>query len=212
MDLPEHFSVALFLAMISTGLAEIPSNPYHLVDLESLHAGIFFDIRYATTNNFMHQQLYPLPKAYLHEDAAARLLEVQKDLHDRGLGLKVFDGYRPLSVQQKMWDLVHDRRYVANPSVNRGRHSRGTAVDVTLVDGQGHELEMPTKFDDFTAKAHQDCNDLPKIQKKNRALLREVMEKHGFEPLNSEWWHFDLKGWYRYPVLDVDFTALAPTP
>ena len=153
-----------------------------------------------------------MAKAYLHEDAAARLLEVQKDLHGRGLGLKVFDGYRPLSVQQKMWDLVHDRRYVANPSVNRGRHSRGTAVDVTLVDGQGHELEMPTKFDDFTAKARQDCNDLPEIQKGNRALLREVMEKHGFEPLGSEWWHFDLKGWYRYPVLDVDFTVLAPTP
>ena len=186
----------------------MPADAYHLVDLAD--KGILFDIRYATPNNFTHHQLYPFANAYLHKDATVQLLCVQEDLRSRSLGLKVFDAYRPLSVQQKMWDLIHDERYVSNPAVNGGRHTRGTAVDVTLVDSQGNKLDMPTDFDDFTDKAHQDYSDLSESQKNNRALLREVMEKYGFEPYPFEWWHFDLKGWQNYPMLDVDFIALAP--
>jgi D-alanyl-D-alanine dipeptidase len=186
----------------------MPVDTYHLVDLAD--KGILFDIRYATPDNFTHCQLYPFAKAYLHKDATAQLLRVQEDLRSRGLELKVFDAYRPLSVQQKMWDLIHDERYVSNPTINGGRHTRGTAVDITLVDSQGNKLDMPTDFDDFTDKAHQDYSDLSENQKNNRTLLREVMEKYGFEPHPFEWWHFDLKGWQNYPVLDVDFIALAP--
>ena len=187
---------------------EMPADAYHLVDLAD--KGILFDIRYATSDNFTHCQLYPFAKAYLHKDATVQLLCVHEDLRSGGLELKVFDAYRPLSVQQKMWDLIQDERYVSNPAVNGGRHTRGTAVDITLVDGQENTLDMPTDFDDFTDKAHQDYSDLSESQKNNRALLREVMEKHGFEPYPFEWWHFDLKGWQNYPVLDVDFIALAP--
>ncbi|BCU75909.1 hypothetical protein llg_06240 [Luteolibacter sp. LG18] len=167
------------------------------------------DVRYATTDNFTRTKLYPLPKVFLHPDTARALEEVQSDLASRGLGLKIFDGYRPLSVQWKMWNLIHDERYVSNPAVNRGRHTRGTAVDVTLVDRRGRELPMGTAFDDFTDRAHPDYAALPEAVKGNRRLLAEVMTRHGFEAYAYEWWHFDLKGWKRYPVLDVGIDQLA---
>lgn len=181
----------------------------HLVDVETMHRPPVRDVRYATTDNFTHTKLYPLPKVFLHPDTARKLEEVQADLAARGLGLKIFDGYRPLSVQWKMWNLIHDERYVSNPAVNRGRHTRGTAVDVTLVDHRGRELTMGTAFDDFTDRAHPDYAALPEAVKRNRRQLAEVMTRHGFEAYPYEWWHFDLKGWKCYPVLDVGIDRLA---
>jgi len=198
--------VALFLASPISLHAEGPE----LVRLESLERPPLLEIRYATPYNFTHTQLYPWPAAWLHPAAANALLAVQQELEQSGLGLKVFDAYRPLSVQQKMWDLIQDERYVSNPARNQGRHTRGTAVDVTLVDKVGNELPMPTGFDDFTEKAHRDYDGeaVSTEAKVNRAKLAEVMQKHGFLPYSYEWWHFDLKGWEEYPVLDVDFIEL----
>lgn len=169
------------------------------------------DVRYATTDNFTHTRLYPLPKVFLHRDTARALEEVQAELAACGLGVKIYDGYRPLSVQWKMWNLIRDERYVSNPAVNRGRHTRGTAVDVTLVDRHGRELPMGTAFDDFTDRAHPDCAALPETVKRNRRMLAKVMTRHGFEVYPYEWWHFDLKGWKSYPVLDVGIDRLAAT-
>lgn len=176
------------------------------VDISKTIPGIILDIRYATSNNFLGFPVYTKPVCYLHKKAADALSRVQKELSSIGLGLKIFDGYRPLSVQQMMWDAVQDERYISNPAKNRGRHTRGTAIDVTLVDPEGRELEMPTPFDDFTEKAHSDYANLPEIVIQNRALLTEVMKKHGFQPLLTEWWHFDFKGWRNdteFPPLDI---------
>ncbi|MGC4015047.1 MAG: M15 family metallopeptidase [Luteolibacter sp.] len=181
----------------------------HLVDVESMRRPPVRDVRYATTDNFTRTKLYPLPKVFLHPDTARALEAVQADLAVHGLGLKIFDGYRPLSVQWKMWNLIHDDRYVSNPAVNRGRHTRGTAVDVTLVDRQGRELPMGTAFDDFTDRAHPDYPALPETVKRNRQLLAGVMSRHDFEAYPYEWWHFDLKGWKGYPVLDIGIDRLA---
>lgn len=184
---------------------------HNLVDLKKVNSKLKFEILYATKNNFLGFPVYSHPLCYLHPDAIEAINEVQKEAEALNLQLLVYDGYRPLSVQKIMWDRVQDERYVSNPNVNKGRHTRGTAIDVTLLDALGNPLEMPTAFDDFSEKSHCDsfCN---KVAHRNRALLRYLMEKNGFQMLPTEWWHFDLLGWkddQRYPALDVSFDKLA---
>ncbi len=174
-----------------------------LVNLASLQAGFVIDARYATTQNITGRRLYPANELYLAPEAAARLVRVQQKLKAQGMGLKLFDAYRPLSVQQRLWDQMPDERYVANPAKG-SRHNRGYAVDVTLVDDKGQELPMPTAFDEFSKKAHLDYQDLPAEVLKNRATLQEVMRGEQFEPLATEWWHFDAPGWQQQPVMDVN--------
>lgn len=177
-------------------------NSDDLVNIRSIDSTVVLDIRYATANNFTHEVLYPAAVCMLRRAAAESLHAVQQELQKRKLRLKVFDGYRPLSVQKKMWALVPDDRYVANPA-NGSRHNRGAAVDLTIIDSLGNELEMPTPFDDFTEKAHRDYVQLPEKAIEDRALLEDVMKRHGFIPLSTEWWHFDFEGWQKYPVMDV---------
>jgi zinc D-Ala-D-Ala dipeptidase len=173
-----------------------------LVDVSSI-PGIRIDVRYATANNFMHQQLYPVAKVYLRAPAAQALAEVQRELAAEGLGLKVFDGYRPYSVTEKMWEPIRNPDFVADPAKG-SRHNRGAAVDLTLVDlASGEELPMPTPYDDFTPRARADFADLPPNVIANRAKLRDAMVRHGFDPLPSEWWHFDLHEWERFNLMNV---------
>ena len=160
------------------------------------------------SSDLVHATLYPVARAYLERDAAQALVEVQHDLAKEGLGLKIFDAYRPLSVQKRMWDLIHDERYVSNPAINMGRHTRGTAVDLTLVDKDGHDLPMPTPFDDFTERAHRDAEGIPEEAARNSKRLEAVMRKHGFLPYLFEWWHFDFRDWKKHPPLDVPLDAL----
>jgi D-alanyl-D-alanine dipeptidase len=96
-----------------------------------------------------------------------------------------------------MWQVFPNPNYVANPTKG-SRHNRGAAVDLTLVDGNGKELEMPTRFDDFTERAHRDYNGASAQAKKNRKLLEDAMKKYGFIPLATEWWHFDAPGWDKF--------------
>ncbi len=185
-----------------------PEIAHQLVSLDTQPDPILAEIRYATRQNFTGHALYPFPRLWLHQDAFNALAAVQAELAGQGLALKIYDGYRPLSVQQKMWDLIRDERYVSNPAKNRGRHTRGTAVDVTLVDRLGRELPMPSDFDDFSEKAHRDYEGATAEEKANRELLGSVMSRHGFIPYPYEWWHFDLRGWEKYPVLDISLSDL----
>lgn len=172
-----------------------------LVNVAELIPGVVLDIRYATENNFTKHVLYSSARCYLRASVARKLAEVQAALRKHGLGLKIFDCFRPLSVQKKLWNLVPDERYVADPKKG-SRHNRGAAVDVSLVDASGRELPMPTGYDDFTERAHRDYMRLPAAAIKNRALLETIMRQHGFDGLPTEWWHFDFKGWERFPVSD----------
>jgi D-alanyl-D-alanine dipeptidase len=161
------------------------------------------DVRYATTNNFMHVKLYPVAKVFLRRPAAIALHEVERELARDGLGLKIFDGYRPYRVTVQMWKPIRNPDFVADPAKG-SRHNRGAAVDLTLIDRRtGRELPMPTGYDDFTPRARQDFNDLPPDALANRARLRDVMKSHGFDPLPSEWWHFDFRGWEKFELLDL---------
>lgn len=162
------------------------------------------DVRYATTNNFTGKVLYPTSRVYLRRIVAEKLSEAQKYVKEKfHLTLKVFDGYRPLSVQKKLWEIMPDENFVANPAKG-SRHNRGAAVDLTLIDSLGNELEMGTPYDDFTDKAARDYKELTEQVKKNRGMLDEAMLRSGFEPLRSEWWHFDYSGWQKFSVLDVE--------
>lgn len=166
------------------------------------------DVRYATTNNFMHEVLYPVPRVFLRRPAAIALHDVERELAHQGLGLKIYDGYRPYRVTVKMWKPIRNPDFVADPAKG-SRHNRGAAVDLTLIDlHTGSEVPMPTGYDDFTPRARQDFNDLPAEALANRAKLRDVMKKHGFDPLPSEWWHFDFLGWEKFELLDLPLEKL----
>lgn len=179
-----------------------------LVDVSTI-PGVRIDVRYATGNNFMHQQLYPIAKVFLRAPAARALSDVQSDLAKEGLGLKVFDGYRPYAITERMWEPIKNPDFVADPAKG-SRHNRGAAVDLTLVDlTTGAEIEMPTPYDDFTDRARADYANLPANVIANRAKLREAMVRHGFDPLPSEWWHFDFRGWERFELMNVSFEELA---
>jgi len=163
---------------------------------------------YATTHNFTHRVLYHQPVAYLRKKAALQLAAVNRELNAHGLGLKLFDAYRPYSVTKKMWKVVPDDRYAANPAKGSG-HNRGIAVDLTIIDLRtGSELPMPTPFDDFTEKAHHDYQQLPAEVIRNRSLLRQTMEKFGFVALETEWWHYSLPDPKQYPLLDLSFRQM----
>ena len=178
-----------------------------LVDLSTFIPGLALEVRYASTNNFMNRTLYPVAKAYLRRPAAEALRNVQTDLAKEGLALKVFDAYRPYRVTEMMWEPIKNPDFVADPAKG-SRHNRGAAVDVTLVDQSGNELIMPTAYDDFSPRARHDFDDLSPAAIVNRAKLREVMTRHGFEPLPSEWWHYDFAGWQRFALMDVPLESL----
>ena len=201
MRFPSLFLVPIILATFATARAAAPGAD--LVPLETVQPPCLPEVRYATRHNFTGSVLYPVPRVFLHRDTARALTRVQRDLQKRGLGLKVWDAYRPLAVQWKMWKLIRDERYVSNPAKNQGRHTRGTAVDVTLIDKLGRELPMPSDFDDFSERAHRDYRGGTAEQRRNRQILEDIMTKHGFIGYPTEWWHFDLKGWEKYPVLDI---------
>lgn len=176
---------------------------YFLVDIQSVIPNIRVDLRYASTNNFLGKIVYPFQKCFLLKETALQLGKAQEELERVGLGLMVWDGFRPESVQRKLWGLLPDERYVADPSKG-GRHTRGTSVDVTLIDSTGRELVMPSGFDDFTEKAHRDYTGASDEAMTNRERLEKVMERHCFVGLPTEWWHFDLIGWENYPLVSMD--------
>jgi beta-N-acetylhexosaminidase/D-alanyl-D-alanine dipeptidase len=186
-----------------------PGKPEDLVDIAVIDPSIAIEMRYASENNFTKVVVYPVARCLLRRDAAERLARVQAALRAAGLGLEVWDCYRPFSVQKKFWKLVPDDRYVAQPvedgagrPLKGSKHNRGAAVDLTLVDRDGKPLEMPTDHDDFSERAHRGNRSASPAARANSARLEKAMTAEGFEPLPTEWWHFDAPGWERYPLSD----------
>ncbi|MEO6610666.1 MAG: M15 family metallopeptidase [Chitinophagaceae bacterium] len=181
-----------------------------MIELKKWIPAIVYDLRYATTNNFMHRLMYPAStqNTFMREPAVAALQKVQAALNQQGMGLKIFDAYRPYAVTVKFWELVKDERYVANPSKGSG-HNRGIAVDLTIIYlRNGQELNMGTGFDNFTDTAHHTFTRLPEDILQNRELLKSTMEKYGFKAFESEWWHYFLADGNRFEILDIDFSKL----
>jgi len=181
-----------------------------MIELKSLIPDLQYDLRYASKNNFTGKRMYPknTQTTYLRRQPAFALTKVAAELRGKGLGIKIWDAYRPYRTTVRFWELIHDERFVANPSKGSG-HNRGTAVDLTLVYlTTGKELEMPTPFDDFSPNAFHAAKNIDDLRIKNRMLLRKIMEKYGFVPLETEWWHYSWPGASAYDVLDLSFKTL----
>ncbi|MGA2955524.1 MAG: M15 family metallopeptidase [Thermodesulfobacteriota bacterium] len=178
-----------------------------LVDIKEINPHIIVDMKYAAEDNFVKTKLYDSNTCFLRRSTASKLDTVQRKLEGMNLGLKVWDCYRPLAVQKILWAILPNERYVANPEKG-SRHNRASAVDVTLVDLQGNELQMPTGFDDFSPRAHRQYQDIPEGVFRNRTLLEGMMKKAGFLPLPEEWWHYDDEKWMEFDILNVPFEKL----
>ncbi len=202
---------ALLLALVALAPARSSTD---LVEIVSLDPTVKLDIRYATEKNFVGRPVYQAARAFLRPPAARALVRAHRTLGERGLGLIVFDAYRPWSVTKLFWDLTPPakRVFVADPA--RGSmHNRGCAVDVTLYDRRsGEALPMPSDYDDFSARAAPDYRGGAAAERANRDTLRRAMEAESFRIQPNEWWHFTHKGCRRYPVLDVDFDQIEPRP
>lgn len=186
-----------------TLLAGTPGAP--LVEVQSAVPDAVIDLRYATADNFLGEAVYPdTARCLLLPEAAARLEKAAEVLRAQGFRLKVYDGYRPLEVQRKMWKLFPKPGYVADPAKG-GNHNRGAAVDLTLVTLAGAEVEMPTAFDSFTRAAHHGYAGGTAESRRNRERLRRAMEGAGFRRNRMEWWHYDLPDARKHPVLDIRF-------
>jgi D-alanyl-D-alanine dipeptidase len=204
-----YFILGSLMITATLCAAEIKTE---LVEIQKMDSSILIDLRYATDNNFTQEPIYPASfKCMFAKEAAQALCLVQKELQAKGLGLKVWDAYRPRSCQIRLWQVCAKQypdekersKYVGNPYKEGGRHLRGYSIDLTLVDDRGNELLMPTPFDDFSVKAWPDAQDVDPIAKKNRTILIVIMKKYGFTPIETEWWHFDYQGWKDQPILDV---------
>ncbi len=179
-------------------------RPHDLVDLRHVAGGdgIRFDVRYATDRNFLGAKVYKRPVAKLQRPAAEALVRAHRALAAHGVGVLVFDGYRPWWVTKVFWDAAprHLKLFVADP-MRGSRHNRGCAVDLTLYDlATGAPIEMPSGYDEFTARAFPDYPGGTSRQRHYRELLRRAMEDQGFEVYEHEWWHFDHRDWREYAI------------
>ena len=170
------------------------------VKLNDLGEEFAFDMRYATTDNFLKEKVYPCATCLVRTDVSKALLKANAVFKQKGYKIKFYDCYRPVDVQKKMWAIMPDSRYVANPNKSGSIHNRGAAVDITLVDKDGKELDMGTAFDHFGVEAHHSYTKLSDEILANRKYLKQVMEQSGFIAQSTEWWHYNYGDRSRYAI------------
>ncbi|KQS41124.1 M15 family metallopeptidase [Pedobacter sp. Leaf194] len=190
-------------------LASVKENSNNqLVEIKKAIPTIRLDIRYATKNNFMKQVMYGQARAFARKPVVESLKKVQAELFKKGLGLKIFDGYRPYAITVAFYQKASDKNFVANPKQG-SKHNRGCAVDLTIVDLKtGKEIAMPTPYDSFSAAAAANYAKVSPQVKKNRDFFIAIMKKYKLNVLENEWWHYDFQGWQNYALLDIPFEKL----
>ncbi|NBO48461.1 MAG: peptidase M15 [Chitinophagia bacterium] len=202
---------AIIALVCSCFLQQALAQKNEMVELKNMIPTIQYDLKYATKNNFTGKRIYPSStnKTFLVKDAAEALQKVAAELKSMDMGIWVWDAYRPYRATVKFWKLIHDERYVANPAKGSG-HNRGIAIDMSIYRlSDGKLIEMPTGFDNFSDTAHHDFMQLPENKIKNRALLKTMMERHGFRSFETEWWHYSWPNNKNYEVLNMSFKKLA---
>lgn len=178
-----------------TPVSASPSAPPVVADDELVEVidyipTLYVDLKYATTDNFTGQIIYDFFDARLRYGTVVKLAAVQAQLAQQGYSLKIWDAYRPVSAQFKLWNICPNPVYVSDPNKGFSKHSRGNTIDVTLVKADGSEIEMPSGFDDFTALADRDYSDVSKTARVNVRLLEDTMTAGGFKGYSGEWWHY----------------------
>ena len=183
----------LIITFLSTLLSFVVwGQQSDFVRLKDLSPDFVYELKYATPDNFLKQAVYDCGECYLRKSTAEALVKANEAFKQLGYRIKLFDCYRPLSVQKKMWKILPGTHYVANPAKG-SKHNRGAAVDLTLVDAQGKELNMGTPFDFFGKEAHHTYTEHPKEVLENRKLLKETLDKFNFKSIYSEWWHYEYR-------------------
>jgi len=171
-----------------------------LVEIAAPDFDVDLALAYATADNFTGAPVYRRAGCYLHADAAACLRRATALARRHGLRLRIFDGYRPTEAQWVLWSHFPDADFVADPRLG-SPHSRGVAVDLTLVDAAGSALDMGTGFDDFTARSHHGSTDVSVAAQRNRYLLMGLMLSAGWQFYSMEWWHYHVLPFDDYPLL-----------
>lgn len=161
---------------------------------------VVIDLAYATAQNIAGRPVYTQAQCALHRDAAAALKRASEYARLAGLQLKIFDAYRPQAAQDIFWTVLDDPRYVSDPSQG-SNHTRGIAVDLTLINSQGEPLDMGTDFDEMSETSHHLYPGYDPQVQQNRFLLLGIMQKAGFQPLATEWWHYELPNRHLYPLI-----------
>jgi len=179
-----------------------------LVPITEEQFSVVIDMAYATTNNFTGVPVYSSQDCYLHPAAARQLKRAVQLLAPLKMKLKVWDAYRPKAAQAELFRIMPDPDYVSDPETGVCSHCRGVAVDVTIVDQHNRELDMGTGFDDFRPLAHHGNEQVSGEAQKNRLLLAGVMSIAGFDSLDTEWWHYQLRDVRRYPIIEAAPTTL----
>jgi D-alanyl-D-alanine dipeptidase len=203
-----------FSATLAFSAAPPPTDG-DFVDIKAIDPTIVIDLRYANANNVIRRPIYPPgTPALVRAGVAPRLVVAQKFLAPRGYGLKIWDAYRPQSAQQQLWEATRNNSYVADPKGGLGsNHTRGVAVDATLVDRSGKAVPMPTDFDNFTPAAMLTYLGRDAVVRSNLNLLQKAMAHGGFYGLRTEWWHFCAPDWTRYPLVpEMKLVAQGPRP
>lgn len=175
------------------------------VNLEEYADGFTYAMKYATEDNFLKKKVYPCAECLVRKEVAEALTEANKELLKKGFRIKFYDCYRPLDVQKAMWEIFPNAKYVANPNTSASIHNRGAAVDITLEDLNGNELDMGTTFDFFGKEAHHAYTNLSDTVLANRQLLKSTMEDNGFRAITTEWWHYSFKSRYSYEPSNFKF-------
>ena len=177
-----------------------------MVALADVAPSIVIEIKWATADNMLGQRVYAANRCFLRRETADALARAQKALSKQNLGIKIWEGYRPMWMQQHLWDEVGDPNLVSDPSRGRRTHIRGVAVDVTLVDADGRELAMPTGYCEFSKREQMKhaYTVLSDEVLKNRATLKKAMTDAGFQIYSNEWWHYNLANWAEFDILEED--------
>lgn len=165
-------------------------QPTDFVEVQQYIPDIYIELKYALTDNFTGEKIYNFEEAYLRYSTVMKLQKVCEVLKEQGYYLKIWDAYRPSSAQFRLWEVCPDPQYVADPNKGFSNHTRGNALDVTLVDAWGREVPMPTGFDDFSDAANRDYLYCSEEERRNALLLETVMEDNGFQGYWGEWWHY----------------------
>ncbi|MBF4518341.1 M15 family metallopeptidase [Flavobacterium sp. ANB] len=191
--------VFLFSILAANAQNEMYSSPVKqeiadttFVNLKDYSKDFIYDMKYATDDNFLKAKVYDCAECFLRLKTIRALVAANNDFIKKGYKIKLYDCYRPLSIQKKMFEIVPNPVYVADPKKG-SIHNRGGAVDISIVDAAGKEVDMGTPFDFFGIQAGHNYTKLSNEVLSNRKFLKKVMIKNGFNSFDSEWWHYNLK-------------------
>jgi len=202
--MPQYSNISFLLGFIFSTFSinaqnEMYSSPVKpeiadttFVNLRDFSKDFVYDMKYATEDNFLKAKVYDCAECFLRLKTVKALISANNDFIKRGYKIKLYDCYRPLSIQKKMWEIVSDPKYVADPKKG-SIHNRGGAVDISIVDANGKEIDMGTSFDFFGIQASHKYTKFSKEILSNRKFLKKIMVKNGFNSFDSEWWHYNLK-------------------